>query len=120
MLAAGDITQEEHDAAAAEELGLNPAPDAPADGIYAYYHFTSYVRDLLLKENNPYGCSYADLFEGGLTIYTSLNPDLQEKAEAACAAQRGRMDEALDASVVAIDPATGQVKAWWAARGTAR
>ncbi len=117
MLAAGDITQEEHDAAAAEELGLNPAPDAPADGIYAYYHFTSYVRDLLLKENNPYGCSYADLFEGGLTIYTSLNPDLQEKAEAACAAQRGRMDEALDASVVAIDPATGQVKAMVGGKG---
>ena len=62
MLSAGDITQQEHDDAQAEELGLNPAPDAPADGIYAYPFFTSYVRSLLFDENNPYGCSYADLF----------------------------------------------------------
>ena len=64
MLSAGDITQQEHDDAQAEELGLNPAPDAPADGIYAYPFFTSYVRSLLFDENNPYGCSYADLFKG--------------------------------------------------------
>lgn len=111
MLAAGDITQEEYDSAQAEELGLNPAPEAPADGIYAYPYFTSYVRELLLAEDNPYGCSYADLFQGGLTIYTSLKPDLQEKAEAACNAQLDRMDGDLDASLVAIDAKTGQVTA---------
>ena len=111
MLAAGDITQEEHDAASLEELGLNPAPDAPANGIYAYDYCTTYVRGLLLAEDNPYGCSYADLFKGGLTIYTSINPALQEKAEGACAAQRERMDPDLDDALVAIDTETGQVKA---------
>ena len=50
------------------------------DSIYAYPYFTSYVRDLLTAEDNPYGLSYADLFEGGYTIYTSLDPALQEKA----------------------------------------
>lgn len=111
MLAAGDITQEEHDSAQAEELGLNPEPDAPTDGIYAYPYFTSYVRELLFDENNPYGCSYADLFKGGLTIYTTLDTALQDEAIAAVDNQRANMDASLDASIVAIDVATGQVKA---------
>lgn len=111
MLSNGDITQEEHDAAQAEPLGLNPEPDAPEEGIYAYPYFTSYVRQLLLEENNPYGCSYADLFEGGLTIYTSLDPALQDAAEAACERQNARMSDDLASALVAVDPATGQVKA---------
>lgn len=111
MLSAGDITQEEHDAAQAEELILNPAPEAPSDGIYAYPYFTSYVRELLMAEDNPFGCSDADLFRGGLTIYTSLDTDLQQKAEIACADQVAVLPEELDASLVAIDPTTGLIKA---------
>ena len=111
MLAAEDITQEEHDAAQAESLGLNPAPDVPEDGIYAYPYFTSYVRNLLMEENNPFGCSYASLFEGGLTIYTTLDTTLQNSAEAACEAQQARMSSDLASSLVAIDPKTGEVKA---------
>lgn len=111
MLAAGHITQQEHDDAQAEELGLNPEPDAPTDGIYAYPYFTSYVRTLLFDENNPYGCSYADLFKGGLTIYTSLDTTMQDAAQAAVDDQRARMDSSLDASIVAVDVQTGQVKA---------
>ena len=55
--------------------------------------------------------SYADLFEGGYTIYTSLDPALQEKAEAACEAQNDRMADELESSLVAIEPSTGYVKA---------
>lgn len=111
MLSAGHITQEEHDAARAEPLTLNPAPEAPFDGIYAYPHFTSYVRDKLLEDDNAYGCSYAELFEGGLTIYTTLDPTLQQQAEAARDAQLARMPTELDAALVAIDPQTGYVRA---------
>lgn len=111
MLQAGDISQEEHDAAVAQPLTLNPAPAEPADGIYAYPHFTSYVRDELLREDNAYGCSYADLFEGGLTIYTTLDPALQTQAEAARDRQLSRMASDLDAALVAVDPQTGYVRA---------
>lgn len=111
MLSAGDITQEEHDAAKQEPLGLNPAPDAPEDGIYAYPYFTSYVRNQLMEANNPYGCNYASLFEGGLTIYTTLDTTMQDAAESACDAQRERMSSDLDCSLVAIDPTSGEVKA---------
>ena len=111
MLTAGDISQEEHDAAQAEDLNLNPAPEAPSDGIYAYPYFTSYVRTQLFADDNPYDVSYADLFEGGLTIYTSLDTGLQQKAEEACANQLDRMSSDLDCSLIAVDNATGQVKA---------
>ena len=111
MLTAGIITQEEHDAAQNEPLGLNPAPPAPEEGIYAYPHFTSYVRDQLLNEGDKFNLSDSDLFAGGLTIYTSLDTALQDDAEAACADQRNRMAPELDAALVAIDPSNGHVKA---------
>lgn len=111
MLTAGDITQEQYDESVKAELGLNPAPDEPSQGIYAYPYFTSYVRDQLLEEGNIYGCSYADLFQGGLKIYTTLDVDMQDKAEQACADQYGSMDEGMDAALVAMDPQTGYVKA---------
>ena len=111
LLAAGHISQEEHDAAQAEELALDPAPEAPSDGIYAFPYFTSYVRAQLFADDNPYDVSYADLFEGGLTIYTSLDPELQQMAEDACADQLDRMSSDLDCSLVAVDTETGQVKA---------
>lgn len=111
MLTAGNITQEEHDAAQAEPLNLNPAPDAPSQGIYNYPYFTSYVSRLLQEEGNQYGISHSDLFEGGLTIYTTLDTTMQDQAEAACQAQYARMDDSLEASLVAVDPQTGYIKA---------
>ena len=111
MLTAGDITQEEHDAAQAEELALNPAPAEPSQGIYAFPYFTSFVRDELMREDNKYNCSYADLFQGGLKIYTTLDVDMQNKAEQACIDQYASMDEGMDAALVAMDPRDGHVKA---------
>ena len=111
MLTAGNITQEEHDAAQAEDLNLNPAPAEPQQGIYAYPYFTSFVRDSLMAEDNKYGCSYADLFQGGLKIYTTLDVNMQNCAEQACWNQYDSMDEGMDAALVAIDPRDGHVKA---------
>ncbi len=111
MEAAGDIGQEECEAAKATDLDLNPAPPAPDEGIFAYPYFTSYARELLFDENSPYEVSYADLFKGGLTIYTTLDVTMQQQAEAACAAQRERMAGDLESSLVAVDVNTGHVKA---------
>ncbi|MBO4352919.1 MAG: penicillin-binding protein, partial [Eggerthellaceae bacterium] len=111
MFAAGDITEVEYDAAVAEDLVLDPAPDEPAQGIYAYPYFTSFVRDELIKEDNIYGCSYADLFEGGLKIYTTLDTNMQDIAEEACWNQYEMMEDGLDCALVAMDPTNGHVLA---------
>ena len=54
--------------------------------------------------DSPYGCSYADLFKGGLTIYTSLDPELQDAAQAAVDNQRANMADNLDASIAVSYP----------------
>ena len=107
----GDITEQEYQEALDAPLELNPAPDEPMQGIYAYPYFTSYVRDELMKTDNVYGCSYSDLFEGGLKIYTTLDTNLQDIAEAACENQYNSMEDGLDCALAAIDPRTGYVKA---------
>lgn len=106
MLTNGVITQEEHDAAQAEPLVLNPAPEDPTNGIYAYPYFTDYVRQWVLSNYDN-----ADVFEGGWTIYTTLDVEMQDKAEAACNEQNASMNDALESSLVAIDPSNGHVLA---------
>ena len=111
MYTAGDITREEYEQGINSELLLNPAPAQPAQGIYAYPYFTSFVRDELMKADNVYGCSYADLFGGGLKIFTTLDTAMQDDAEQACAEQYDLMEDGLDCALAAIDPTTGYVKA---------
>ena len=71
MLTHGTITQEEHDSAVEEELVLDVETRAE-DGIYEYPYFTSYVRQQLLDQ-----LSFEEVFDGGLTIYTTIDPTLQ-------------------------------------------
>lgn len=106
MLKYETITQEQYDAAVIEPLVLNPAPEAAADGIYAYPYFTSYVRELLVDQY-----SSSEVFKGGLTVFTTLDPNIQNMAETAAQAQYGRMDDDLEVSLTAVDPDTGYIKA---------
>ena len=106
MLTAGHITQEEYDEASAQELVLDPAPPRSSDGIYAYPYFTSYVRQLLLEDY-----SQAEVFKGGLTVYTTIDPSMQAKAELACENQYARMAEEDEVSLTCIDPNTGYILA---------
>jgi 1A family penicillin-binding protein len=106
MVTNGVITQEEYDAAVIEPLNLNPAPEGAADGIYAYPYFTSYVRQLLLDQY-----SSADVFKGGLTVYTTIDPNIQNMAETAAREQYDNMADDLEVSLTAVDPSNGYVKA---------
>ena len=82
MLTNGYITQEEHDAAQAEGIVLNPT-ETTVDGLEKYPYFSSYVRDLLMDPDGDYRYSEDEIFKGGLTIQTTLDVDSQEAAEAA-------------------------------------
>lgn len=107
MLSAGNITQEERDAAAAEPITLNLAPAVPVDGILAHPYFVDYVKSLLQEE-----FSTDMIFKGGLTVKTTIDPTLQGMAEEAAV---GRMQAAgadsLQVGMVVLDPKTGYIKA---------
>ena len=106
MLSFAVISEEEYHASVASPLGLNLAPEKTPDGIYAYPYFTSYVRELLLEQY-----STSDVFRGGLTVYTTIDPRIQNMAESAAETQYGAMAEDLQVSLSAIDPQNGYIKA---------
>ncbi len=54
---------------------------------------------------------YAALYEGGLRITTSLDPSMQAQAEAAVARQMPDTGGQFTASLVAVDPTNGMVRA---------
>lgn len=107
MKDAGYITEAECDALSAEPLTLNVEPDRTADGIYLYPYFTSYVRETLLDQY-----SASDVYEGGLTVYTTLDVADQKAAEEACEAQYASYyNSNAEISLVSVDPDTGFIKA---------
>lgn len=101
----GHITQEQADAAKAEPITLNTS-DFSNDGIIKYPYFTSYVRDRLLST-----LSFEDVFEGGLKVYTTLDIEAQEAAEAAALQKANEAGPDFECALTAIDPNTGYVKA---------
>ena len=105
MLEAGDITQEEYDEAVAEDLVLNPGEFTSSVGTYPY--FTDYVYQILLQD-----FSSDTLLQGGLKVYTTIDPDYQEVAEEvlAEAIEAGNNDE-IDGALVCIDNDTGYILA---------
>ncbi|WP_165248349.1 transglycosylase domain-containing protein [Adlercreutzia sp. ZJ141] len=110
MLSNGYITQEEHDAAVAEPLVLNPTEQSD-DGLIAYPYFTSYVRNLLMDENGSYKYSTAEIFKGGLKVITTLDVNVQQQAERAAAKKRTTLDDSMEVAIAAVEPGTGYVKA---------
>lgn len=105
MFEQGYISSEEYEAAKVEGLALQRSPELDEQGIYGAPYFVAHVKKLLQEE---YGTSL--VFQGGLTVYTTLDTTMQTYAEEAV---RGILDrpEDPDAALVAIDPNNGYIKA---------
>lgn len=103
MLKHNNITQEEYDTAMAEVVEFVPQDKI---GIKAP-HFVFYVKDYL---ENKYGIDAVE--SGGLKVITTLDYELQSKAEEIVlkhALENEKLWDASNASLVAIDPNTGQI-----------
>lgn len=105
MLAAGDITQEEHDATVNEPVVTEAGSFSDSTGSYPY--FSDYVKQLLLEDFDQ-----DTVLQGGLKVYTTLDPLTQKAAEDAV---ETRLDEIgndrLQSGLVAVDPSNGYIKA---------
>jgi penicillin-binding protein 1A len=103
MLVNGDITSSQFQAAKAKSV-LQLKPGKRFIRIREPYFF-SYVEELLQQE---YGSN--TVREGGLRVYTTINPGLQK---AATAAITHVLTEPTDpaAAIVSIDPRTGAIRA---------
>ncbi len=115
MLDKGRITQEEHDAAVATELGLNitPVPSNCTGAVQAPY-FCDYVMHLILNDER-YGATTEDrqklLYRGGLSINTTLDPEIQNAAQTAVneTANPDTTDPEIGHSMVSMEPRSGKI-----------
>ncbi|HEX3549865.1 MAG TPA: PBP1A family penicillin-binding protein [Candidatus Elarobacter sp.] len=109
MVDAGFITQDEASEAADAPLGLiGERPQGLQS--YRYPYFTTYVTHLLEQQ---FGTQAT--FEGGLQVYTSLDPAMQDAAQDAVTWGIGRARAegigAHQGALVAIRPSTGEILA---------
>jgi len=105
MFEQGYITSEEYEAAKVEDLALGRSETLDDQGVYSAPYFVSYVKKFL---QDKYGTSL--VFQGGLTVYTTLDTRLQTFAENAVTGVLDRADDP-DCALVSIDPSTGYIKA---------
>lgn len=103
----GYITEKERETALAEKLVFLDRNDQTrlADQIGPY--FSDYIRQLVIHR---YGIEEEVFEQGGLRIYTTLDPAFQQSAEEAMTRLLPN-DRELQGALVAIDPRTGYVKA---------
>ena len=103
MLEYGYISREEHDKAVASDLDLSR-------GRVQYEYDNEYFLNAVRKEiAEEYGDDM--VYEGGLKIYTTLDPDLQAMANNAVDSIVNPEAGDPSAALVSIDPATGAVRA---------
>lgn len=113
MVTYRDITPAEAFSASKAPLPKPQPPPIPSLPSASYY--VAQVRDELLGAGSPLGSTYAEryqqLFEGGLRIYTNLDPSEQADAEDAVAVDTPANDGGFEEAMVSIDPGTGRVRA---------
>ncbi len=122
MLQEGLIGQDEHDMVAAQPVWLavnGPAP-GPATVVFPAEtqqstdpYFTDYVFRWL-ETHLPGGTD--QIYQGGLKVETTLDPDAQATAHKQVSAFLNGTDPDLRTSLVAVEPPTGYVRAFVSGR----
>jgi len=103
MLEYGHISKKEHEVAVASKLGVSR-------GRIQYQNDNEYFLNAVRKEiAEEYGDDM--VYEGGLKIYTTLDPDLQAMANNAVDSIVNPEAGDPSASLVSVEPATGAVRA---------
>lgn len=105
MLEGGSITSEQADAAYAEVLNFQTLGSGQQEGFAPY--FRDYIRYIAVDK---LGINERLLNEGGITIYTTLDPVAQAAAEEVIAKGLPESSE-QQAALIAIDPRSGYIKA---------
>lgn len=113
MVELGMVSPEQAQSAGAQYLQPSKVPASVRKAPY----FTSEIINYIEKN---YSNGLETLYSGGLSIYTTLDINMQEAAEKAVSQGLKESNQELDGALVAIDPKTGQVKAMVGGKDYAR
>lgn len=105
MVDNGDISEQEKEAAYNEVLTFTANQETTSSSD------ASYFKDYVIQEAiHKLGIDEQLLYEGGITIYTTLDQDMQQLAEQKVAEGIPASSE-QQAALVAVDPRNGHIKA---------
>lgn len=111
MVRDGYITPEEAEAAKAEEFQLAPSRQERKE---KYPYFVDYVIDEASRLLEKNGIDPAQLYKGGLRIYTTLDPKVQDQIEKVYADPENfpkpTDDTLVQSAMVVMDHRNGQIK----------
>lgn len=101
----GYITKDQE---ASADAALPNVQFQPRGGDFKAPHFVQYVQKIL---EDRYGASSVD--QGGLTVTTTLNLDLQDKAQAIVSEEIAKVEKQhiTNGAAVVMDPETGEILA---------
>ncbi len=116
MLELGKITQEEYDQAMAEELAFEDHEIKGSDHVQSYF-IDQLINDLIrdLQNEKGYSADFAEktVYNGGLKIYATIDPEVQEVMEDVYENKanfpRVSGEETPQSAMVVLDPKTGAV-----------
>lgn len=122
----GYITPEECAAAKAEELqlkkGTTTKDPSKAQSYFVDMVVDDVIRDLMAKEKMSESQATKKVYQGGLKIYTTVDPNVQSAMEKVFTnnANFPKLSDGSQpqASMIIIDPYTGQIKGVVGGRGT--
>lgn len=106
MQKVGYISEEQADKAFAEKLVFQSKEQRKSADFAPY--FRDYISTLI---KDKYGIEEELFVQGGLKIYTTLDYDMQKKAEEVIAKEMPKDKPDLQAALIAMDPTTGHIKA---------
>jgi len=113
MVEAGYIKQEAADKAAKEKVTLRSVESGPGPAPYFANEIVRYITE-------KYEDGAKMLYTEGLSVYTTLDLDMQEAAEKALSSGLAKKQSSLEGALVAIDPANGYIKAMVGGRDFSR
>ncbi|MFC5402508.1 transglycosylase domain-containing protein [Cohnella soli] len=105
MADTGQISSREAETTARQSVDVRPLPE---EEERAAPYFVDYVKKTVVEQ---LGIDEQLLNEGGLTIRTTIDADMQKQAEEAVKNGMKGANQALQTALVAIDPRNGYIKA---------
>jgi len=118
MLELGKITQEEYDKAIIEELTIYSG-DATAQGLSVYSYFSDMIiedviDDLMDEKGYSEAAATALLFNGGLKIYATIDPNVQNALEEYFSDAENfpqtNQDVPPQSAMIVMEPSNGEIK----------